>query len=60
MKLIHCECGQVVRGNTDDELVKAAEQHIQKDHPDLVGKLQRADILAMAEEAPSASAAQGS
>ena len=52
MKLIHCECGQVVRGNTDDELVAAAERHIQTDHPELVGKLQRSDILDMAEEAP--------
>ena len=51
-KLIHCACGQVVRGSTDDELVAAADQHIQADHPDLVGKMSRADILAMAEEAP--------
>jgi len=50
-KLINCECGEVVRGNTDDELVAATETHIRRDHPDLVGKLSREDILGMAEEA---------
>ena len=50
-KLINCECGQVVRGETDDELVAAAQAHIDRDHPDLVGKLSRDDILGMAEAA---------
>lgn len=50
-KLINCECGQVVRGETDDELVAAATAHIDRDHPELVGKVSRDDLLAMAEEA---------
>jgi hypothetical protein len=50
-KLINCECGQVVRGATDDELVAAAEAHIGRDHPELVGKVTRDDLLGMAEEA---------
>jgi Protein of unknown function (DUF1059) len=50
-KLINCECGQVVRGETDEELVANAEQHINRDHPDLVGKLSREDLLGMAEAA---------
>ncbi len=50
-KLINCECGQVVRGGTDDELVANAEAHIRTDHPDLVGKTSRDDLLGMAEEA---------
>jgi hypothetical protein len=50
-KLINCECGQVVRGETDDELVAAAEAHIGRDHPELVGKVTRDDLLGMAEEA---------
>jgi len=50
-KLINCECGQVVRGETDDELVAAADAHIQRDHPELVGKVSRDDLLGMAEEA---------
>lgn len=50
-KLINCECGQVVRGETDDELVARTEEHIDRDHPELVGKLSREDILAMTEAA---------
>lgn len=49
-KLINCECGYVVRGASDDELVSAAEAHMERDHPDLAGKMSRDDILAMAEE----------
>ena len=52
-KLINCECGQVVRGRNDDELVAAATEHVNRDHPELVGKLSRQDILAMAEEDPA-------
>ena len=50
-KLINCECGQVVRGDTDDELLANAEEHINRDHPELVGKITREDLLAMAEAA---------
>jgi uncharacterized protein DUF1059 len=50
-KLINCECGQVVRGETDDDLIAAAEEHINSDHPELVGKVSRDDLLGMAEEA---------
>ncbi len=50
-KLINCECGYVVRGETDDELIAAAEEHINRDHPELVGKVSREDLLAMSEEA---------
>lgn len=50
-KLINCECGFVVRGETDDELVAHAEAHMRRDHPDLVGKVSRDDVLGMAEEA---------
>lgn len=50
-KLINCECGQVVRGETDEELIASAEAHIRRDHPELVGKLSRDDLLAMAEAA---------
>jgi predicted small metal-binding protein len=48
--LINCECGRVVRGENEDELVAAAEDHVNRDHPELVGKITRDDLLAMAEE----------
>jgi len=49
VKLINCECGQVVRGDTDEELLRAAEEHIKRDHPELIGKITREDLLAMSE-----------
>ena len=50
-KLINCECGEVVRGESEDELIANAERHIDRHHPELVGKVSRDDLLAMAEEA---------
>jgi len=50
-KLINCECGRVVRGESDEELLANAEEHVNRDHPELVGKVSREDLLAMAEEA---------
>ena len=51
MKVINCECGEVVKAETDDELVGQVERHVQAVHPDLVGRMSRDDILAMAQEA---------
>ena len=50
-KIINCECGQVVRGESAEELLANADAHIERDHPDLVGKISHEDLLAMAEEA---------
>jgi predicted small metal-binding protein len=49
-KVITCECGYVVRGADDDELVAAAQRHVGESHPELQGKVSRDDFLAMAEE----------
>jgi predicted small metal-binding protein len=51
MKVINCECGQIVRGATEDEVIRAAEEHIKRDHPELGGKITRDDLLAMSETA---------
>jgi hypothetical protein len=48
-KLINCECGEVVSADTD-ELVEKVERHVGEAHPELVGKLSRDDVLAMAQE----------
>jgi predicted small metal-binding protein len=47
-KLINCECGYVVRGDNDDELVANAEQHMREVHPEMAGQMSRDQILAMA------------
>ena len=50
VKQIDCVCGCVVKGEDDDELWDKAQEHLRSDHPDLVGKVSREDILAQAEE----------
>jgi predicted small metal-binding protein len=48
--VIHCECGYVVRGGSENELVERAQAHVAESHPELEGKVSREDFLAMAEE----------
>jgi Protein of unknown function (DUF1059) len=52
VKQIPCVCGYVVKGEDDEELWKNAQEHMREDHPDLAGKVSRADLLAQAEEVP--------
>ena len=56
VKQINCVCGYVIRGTDDEELWERAQVHIGADHPDLVGKVSREDILAQAEEVTSSEA----
>lgn len=49
-QVIRCECGYVAQGVTEEELLAGAEQHIRTEHPDLVGRVSREDLLDMAEE----------
>jgi predicted small metal-binding protein len=48
--VVHCECGTDVQGETEDELVGNVEQHVQDEHPDMVGKITREQVLGMAHE----------
>jgi predicted small metal-binding protein len=50
-QVVHCPCGTDVRGESDDDIVSAVEQHVQDEHPDMVGKMDRKQILEMAEQA---------
>ena len=50
LKRINCVCGKVVEGKDDEELWEKAQAHLAADHPDLVGKVSREDILAQVEE----------
>ena len=49
MAVVNCPCGKVIEGDTDDQLVANVEEHIQEDHPDMVGKYSRDQILGMAQ-----------
>ncbi|HEY6653861.1 MAG TPA: DUF1059 domain-containing protein [Solirubrobacterales bacterium] len=53
MKQIPCVCGYVLKGEDDEELWQKAQEHLREDHPDLAGKVSRADLLAQAEEVPN-------
>ena len=46
---IKCECGFVARGETDDEVVRAIEDHIRRDHPELVEALSHDEIVGWVE-----------
>ncbi len=48
--VIKCECGYKVRGESEDELLANADRHVDDSHPELVGKVSRDDLLAMAEQ----------
>jgi predicted small metal-binding protein len=39
-----CECGQVIRGESADELAAKTEAHLDESHPELVGKLSSDDL----------------
>ena len=45
-KLVNCPCGQVLRAETDDELVRVVQQHGKEVHNQ---EVTREDALAMAQ-----------
>jgi predicted small metal-binding protein len=49
-KQITCECGYVARADTDDEVVEQIRQHMRTDHPELLDRVARADLLGWIEE----------
>ena len=46
---IICECGQIVRGETEDELVERTLEHLRSDHPQLADQITRDEIVALIE-----------
>jgi hypothetical protein len=45
---IACECGAVVRADTEEDLVAAARAHIARAHRAAAGVVTQSDLLAMA------------
>jgi hypothetical protein len=50
-KIVNCECGYVARGEDFDSVIAATEEHIRREHPELVGKYDRDELFALVEEA---------
>jgi predicted small metal-binding protein len=48
--VVHCECGTDIQADSEDELVSKVEDHVQQEHPDMAGKMDREQILGMAHE----------
>ena len=44
-------CGFIACGETAEEAADVIEAHMAEDHSEMVGKVKREDLLAMAEEA---------
>ena len=44
-KILNCDCGRVVRGDSDDELVAAAQKHAREAHG---MELTREQVLSLA------------
>lgn len=44
-KILNCDCGRMVRGDSDDELVAAAQQHAREAHG---MELTREQVLSLA------------
>jgi predicted small metal-binding protein len=46
---ITCECGHIVRGDTEDEIVARTLEHLRSDHPRLADQITRDEIVALIE-----------
>jgi len=49
-KLIRCECGFVARGETDEQVVSAIEEHMRSDHPAVLAGTDRSELFGWIEE----------
>ena len=49
-RTFQCECGRVLRGETDDEVLALAEEHLARDHREIAGTPAREDLRAMVVE----------
>ncbi len=50
-KVINCDCGYTVRGETDEELLAEARKHIEEKHAEMKDKVTDEQLLGQAQEA---------
>ena len=46
--IITCECGYMIRGDSESALIARAREHLQANHPAIAGDASDADLLDMA------------
>jgi predicted small metal-binding protein len=49
-KRIVCECGYVIRGEDDNQVVELGREHMQANHPAIAAVITAEELLEMAEE----------
>jgi predicted small metal-binding protein len=49
-KVINCACGETIRGESEDEVVASAEDHVRDVHPDMVDEFPREALVGMVED----------
>jgi predicted small metal-binding protein len=49
-KVINCSCGATIRGETEDEVLDNAEQHVQEVHADMADQFPREALAGMVED----------
>ena len=47
-QVVDCPCGTRLVGQDDNDIVAQVEAHVQAEHPDMVGTMDREKILGMA------------
>ena len=46
--IITCECGYMIRGDSESALITRAREHLEANHPAIAGDASDADLLDMA------------
>jgi predicted small metal-binding protein len=52
-QVIVCECGTIVRGDDDQELLKRARGHMESNHPAVAAQITDKQLLALSQEEPA-------
>jgi hypothetical protein len=46
--VLDCPCGEILTGDTEDDIVEVSQSHLRERHPDLADVYEREHILFMA------------
>lgn len=50
-KIINCECGYVASAESEEDVVEQIQDHMREDHPALLEKVSRDDLVGWIQEA---------
>jgi predicted small metal-binding protein len=49
-KVINCACGETIRGETENEVLDNAEEHVRETHADMADQFPRETLAGMVED----------